>query len=110
MKDLLGTRNFHQVYASHPESRMPNNKYTRDVGMSKRVLSTAAVMSSTTLTDAAQTWTVFSAGDPVTIFGTSGGLNNGDRMITAVSASSITVDFPFKTETVSGYTIEVRTL
>jgi len=103
-----GTRQDPQMGYSHPETRFPNNKLTRDVGLSKRVVSSAAVFSGSTIVDAGQTWTVFAVNDEVVVNGSAS--NNGVRVITAVTASSITCDFPVKSETVSGYSIEVRTL
>ena len=103
-----GTRFDFANWFSRPETRQASNRTTRDVGMSKRVVSSGAVFSGSTITDAGQTWTVFAVDDEIMITSSSAD-NNGTRTVISSNASSITVDFPVKSETVSGYSIEVRT-
>ena len=102
-----GTRETKSFSLSHPASRNGNNRTSRDVGLSKRVVANAT-FSGNTIFDSGSTFTVFKVGDVVEIVGTAGGLNNGRRLILAVVPTSITVDFPVKTEGPTAG-VEIRT-
>jgi hypothetical protein len=108
MPEEQGTRETKAFCLSHPSSRTDNLAYTRDKGMSKRVVA-SATMAGSVLSDAGSTFTVFKVYDMITITGTQGGLNNGDRTVLAVTATSITCDFPFHTEGPTA-NVEVRTI
>lgn len=104
---MQGTRETKSFFRSmRPSTRMDNNRHSRDVGISKRIIA-SATFSGSTISDAASNFTVFKAGDRIIIVGSSGGLNNGDRTILSVSSQSITVDFPVKTE--GPTTVAIRT-
>ena len=60
--EKIGTRSNRQMWFSRPETRFPNNKHTRDVGMSKRVLPTAT-FSGSTISDPATNFSVFQVDD-----------------------------------------------
>jgi hypothetical protein len=97
MQEEQGTRETKSFCLSHQSSRLDQNRYTRDVGMSKRVI-TNATFGGNTIFDAGATFTVFKVYDMIAITGTQGGLNNGDRLVLAVTASQLTVDWPVHTE------------
>jgi predicted extracellular nuclease len=101
-----GTRETKSFTTSHPSSREDNGFYTRDKGLSKRVIANATM--GPTIFDAGANFSVFKVGDLVQVTGTSGGLNNGERTVLAVTASSLTVDFPCKSEGPTAG-VEVRT-
>lgn len=92
-----GTRQNRQFWRSRPETREPNNKYTRDVGLNKRV-TIAGVFSGSLISDNNGTtnFSVFAVNDEIVIWGSAS--NNGQRTILSVSSGSITVDFPVVTE------------
>ncbi len=92
-----GTRQRQGFLYIHPESRLPNNKYTRDVGLNKR-LTIAGVFSGSLISDNGATadFSVFKVDDQIIIWGSAS--NNGVRTILSVSSGSITVDFPVVTE------------
>src|SRR4029077_8640250 len=102
-----GTRETKSFFTSDPASREDNGFYTRDKGLSKRVITTAT-FGSNTIFDAGATYTVFKVGDLIQITGTAGGLNNGDRTVLAVTASQLTVDLPVHTEGPTAG-VEIRT-
>ena len=102
-----GTRQRTGQYYSRPETRFPNNKYTSDVGLSKRV-TIAGVFAGSLISDNAGTtdFSVFKADDSIIIWGSAS--NNGVRTVVSISSGSITVDWPLVTEgPTSG--VEVRT-
>ena len=101
-----GTRETKSFFTSRPESRMPNNDTTLDKGLSKRVIANATF--GPTIFDAGANFTVFKVGDLLHISGTSGGLNNGHRTVLGVTASTLTVDPPCKTEGPTA-NVEIRT-
>lgn len=103
-----GTRNKQGFIYSHPASRLDNDKYTRDVGMNRRVTITG-LFSGSLISDSAGVadFSVFKADDQITIWGTQ--LNNGRRIIVSVSSGSLTVDFPVQTEGPVA-SVEVRTV
>lgn len=104
---MLGTRSISRFIQGHPDSRFPNDRSSRDVGMLKRKI-ISATFSGSTVTDAATTFTgVFAAGDPIVIYGSA--LNNGQRTVISVATNSLTCDFPFKAEGPTAG-VEVRTL
>ena len=105
--EMQGTRESREFFKSRPSSRITNGRHSRDLGLSKRVVASATFAGST-ISDAASSFSVFKAGDRITISGTLGGLNNGDRTILAVAANSITVDFPTKSEGPTAG-VEIRT-
>lgn len=93
-----GTRQRREFYNSRPETRFPNNRYTRDVGLNKRLVVSATFATNGTLTDAAVDFVAagFAVNDQVIIWGSAS--NNGVRTLTAVASTILTCDFPFKTE------------
>ncbi len=95
---LNGTRQRVGFYNTHPESRFPNDKYTRDVGLNKYLVVAGTFATNGTLTDVASDFVAagFAVNDQIIIWNSA--LNNGVRTITAVAATVITCDFPFKTE------------
>ena len=101
--EKIETRSNRQVWFSRPES-FPNNKHTRDVGMSKRVLP-MATFSGSTISDPATNFSVFAVDDEILIWGSA--LNNGTRAILSVGSSFITVDWPVQTE--GPIAVEIRT-
>jgi len=92
-----GTRQRQGFYKNRPETRLPNNKYTRDVGLNKRLI-VSATFSSTTITDAASDFVAagFAVNDQIIIWNSA--LNNGVRTILAVATTALTCDWPFQTE------------
>ena len=95
---LNGTRQRQSKYNERPETRFPNDKYTRDVGLSKYLVVSATFATDGTLTDAAANFETagFAVNDQIIIWNSA--LNNGVRTLTAVAATVLTCDFPFKTE------------
>lgn len=95
---LNGTRQRQSKYNERPETRFPNNRYRRDVGMNKLLVVSATFATDGTLTDAASDFVAagFAVNDQIVIWGSA--LNNGVRTITAVAVTALTCDFPFKTE------------
>ncbi len=93
-----GTRQRQSKYNERPETRFPNNKYTRDVGLNKLLTVSATFSSAGTIGDAASDFVAagFAVNDQIMIWNSS--LNNGVRTITAVATSLLTCDWPFKTE------------
>ena len=108
MPEEQGTRETKSFCLSHPSSRQDSLFYTRDKGLSKRLVLPDALFSGSTLSGTG-TFTVFKVYDMITITGTQGGLNNGDRTVLSVAAGSITCDFPFHTEGPTAG-VEVRTI
>lgn len=90
-----GTRERENFYLNRPETRFPNGKDTRDVGLSKR-LTISATFAGSLISDAASNFTVFEVNDQVIIWGSTS--NNGVRTILSISTQSITVDWPVATE------------
>lgn len=105
--EMQGTRETKAYFLSHPSSRANNGRHTRDIGITKRIVA-SATFSGSLISDAASNFSVFKAFDRITISGTSGGQNNGDRTILSVASQSITVDFPVKTEGPTA-NVEIRT-
>lgn len=99
-----GTRSNNQMWNSRPEVQLPNNKQTRDLGMSKRVLP-SATFSGSTISDPATNFSVFAVNDEIVLMGSA--LNNGTRTVLTVGSSFITVDWPVKTE--GPISVEIRT-
>ena len=108
MPEEQGTRETKSFCLSHPSSRSDNLAYTRDKGLSKRVI-TNATFGGSTIFDAGANFAVFKVYDMITITGTQGGLNNGDRLVLAVTSSQLTVDWPVHTEGPTAG-VEIRTL
>jgi len=102
-----GSRETKSFFRSRPSSRESNNGTTRDVGLSKRLVLADATFSGATLSGTGN-FAVFKIGDLIEIDGTQGGHNNGDRTILALTATTLTCDWPFHTE---GPTpnVEIRT-
>ncbi len=92
-----GTRQRQGDLRSRPETRFPNNKYTTDVGLNKR-LSISALFAGSLISDNAATadFSVFAVDDQIIIWGSAS--NNGVRTILSVASASITVDWPLTTE------------
>ena len=92
-----GTRQRVTGLWNRPETRFPNGKYTRDVGLSKRV-TIAGVFSGSLISDNAGTtdFSVFAADDQIIIWGSAS--NNGVRTILAVATTALTVDWPVRDE------------
>jgi hypothetical protein len=86
---------------------MVSSEDTRDKGLSKEVIAVATFAGSV-LTAAASNFTVFKVGDLIEIAGTEGGLNNGNRTILALTTTTLTCDWPFKTEGPTS-NVEIRT-
>ena len=107
MPEEQGTRETRSFFLSHPSSREDNSGKDTDKGMSKRVIA-SATFSGSTITDAASNFSVFKVYDWIVIVGTQGGLNNGNRTVLAVTATTLTCDFPFKTEGPTAG-VEIRT-
>jgi hypothetical protein len=103
-----GTRETKSFLTSDPASREDNGFYTRDKGLSKRVITNATFGPGNVIFDAGATYTVFKVGDLIQITGTQGGQNNGERTVLAVTASQLTVDLPVKTEGPTAG-VEIRT-
>lgn len=101
-----GTRADFGNWFSRPETRFPNNRVTRDVGMLKRQI-ISATFAGSTITDAATTFTgVWAVDDEIIVTGSA--LNNGTHTVLAVALHSLTVDFPVKAEgPIAG--VEIRT-
>jgi hypothetical protein len=93
-----GTRQRYNKYNERPETRFPNNKYTRDVGLNKlQSVSATFTASDSKLTDAATTFTsLWAVNDQIIIWGTAS--NNGVRTILAVATHDLTLDWPVKDE------------
>lgn len=93
-----GTRQRREFYNERPESREPNNKYTRDVGLNKLLTVSGTFATDGTLTDAASDFVAagFKVNDQIIIWNSA--LNNGVRTLTAVATTVLTCDFAFKTE------------
>ena len=104
---LQGTRESRNFFRSRPSSRITNGRHSRDLGLSKRVVA-SATFSGSVISDAASNFAVFKVGDRITISGTAGGQNNGDRTILGVTATTLTVDFPVKGEGPTAG-VEIRT-
>jgi len=102
-----GTRETKSFFRSRPASRMISSEDTRDKGLSKEVVATATFAGSV-LTAAASNFSAFKVGDLIEIAGTEGGLNNGDRTILALTATTLTCDWPFHTEGPTA-NVEIRT-
>jgi hypothetical protein len=100
-----GTRNNYQQWYSRPETRLENSSFTRDVGMSKRVIANAT-FSGSSIVDTATNFSVFQFDDEILISGSA--LNNGTRAILAVGSSFLMVDWPVKTEGPTA-NVEIRT-
>lgn len=100
-----GTRNCFQMWFSRPETRFPNDKLTRDVGMSKRVV-VSATFSGSSIVDTASNFSVFQIDDEIVIWGSAS--NNGTRAILAVGSSFLMVDWPVVTEGPTA-NVEIRT-
>lgn len=90
-----GTRERKSFFYGRPETRFPNGKMTRDVGLSKR-LTISATFAGSLISDAASNFTVFKVNDQIEIWGSSS--NNGVRTILSISSASLTVDWPVKSE------------
>jgi hypothetical protein len=86
---------------------MISSEGTRDKGLSKEMVVTATFAGSV-LTAGAANFSAFKVGDLIEIAGTEGGLNNGDRTILALTATTLTCDWPFHTEGPTA-NVEVRT-
>jgi hypothetical protein len=108
MPEEQGTRETKAFCLSHPSSRQDSLFYTRDKGLSKRVISNAT-FGGNTIFDAGANFTVFKVFDMITITGTQGGLNNGDRLVLAVATTQLTVDWPVHAEGPTAG-VEIRTL
>jgi len=102
-----GTRETKSFFRSRPASRMVSSETTLDKGLSKEVVATATFAGSV-LTAGASNFLVFKVGDLIEIAGTEGGLNNGDRTILALTATTLTCDWPFHTEGPTA-NVEIRT-
>jgi len=102
-----GTRQRTGFLYSRPETRFPNNKMTRDVGLNKRLV-ISATFSGSTITDAASDFVAagFLANDQIIVYGSAS--NNGVRTIISVATTALTVDFPVKTEGPTAG-VEIRT-
>ena len=102
-----GTRQKQGLIYGRPETRFPNNRYSSDVGINKRLI-IAATFSGSTITDAASDFVAagFAANDQIIIWKSA--KNNGVRTIVSVATTALTVDWPVQTE---GPTtgVEVRT-
>lgn len=106
--EMQGTRETKSFFRTmRPSTREPNGRHSRDVGLSKRLVASATFAGSL-ISDAASDFSVFKVGDRITVSGTSGGQNNGDRTVLEISSQSITVDFPVKTEGPTAG-VEIRT-
>lgn len=105
---MQGTREPKNYTLNRASTREPNGRHSRDVGLNKRLFMAAATFTGSTLSDASGGFLVFKVFDRITIVGTSGGLNNGDRLILSVTSFSITCDWPFKTEGPTS-SVEIRT-
>ncbi len=95
---LNGTRQRAGFYKERPETRLPNNKYTRDKGL-KKLLTISATFSGSTITDAAILFITdggFAVDDQIIIWNSA--LNNGVRKILSLTETELTVDWPVKTE------------
>jgi len=102
-----GTRETKSFFKSRPASRQHSSEDTRDVGLNKQVVA-VATFSGSTLTAGASDFSAFKVGDLIEIAGTEGGLNNGDRTILALTATTLTCDWPFHTEGPTA-NVEIRT-
>ena len=102
-----GTRETRSFFRSRPSSRVTNNDGTNDLGLSKRFVGTVT-FSGATLTAGAANFSAFKVGDLIEISGTEGGLNNGDRTILALTATTLTCDWPFHSEGPTS-NVEIRT-
>jgi hypothetical protein len=103
-----GTRETKSFQWNHPSGQRSHIGYNADKGMSKRVTPTFVSFAGTNISTPDTVFGVFKVGDRIDIAGTTGGLNNGERLILAVTPTSMTVDWPAKTEgPVAG--IEIRT-
>lgn len=93
-----GTRQRQGFLKSRPETRFPNNKYTRDVGLNKLLTVSATFSSAGTIGDAASNFVAagFAVNDQIIIWNSAS--NNGVRTVTAVATSLMTCDWPFVTE------------
>lgn len=94
---LNGTRQRYNFYKERPETRFPNNRYTRDVGINKRLV-ISATFSGSTITDAASNFVAagFAVDDQIIIWGSAS--NNGVRKILSLTQTALTVDWPVVTE------------
>jgi hypothetical protein len=105
----LGTRARQSGLYSRPSSRFPNNKMTRDVGMSKRVISNATFTATDAkITGANGDFTAFAVDDPIIIWGSA--KNNGEHTVTGIDATNqayLVLDFPVVNE--GPISVEVRT-
>ena len=92
-----GTRQRTGFLYSHPESRFPNGRNSRDNGLNKYLV-ISATFSSSTITDAASDFVAagFLANDQIVLTGSAS--NNGVRTIISVATTALTVDFPVVTE------------
>lgn len=95
---LNGTRQRRELYNERPETRFPNGKYTRDVGLNK-LMTISATFSGSTITDLAVLFITtggFAAGDQIIIWNSAS--NNGVRTILSLTETALTVDWPVVTE------------
>lgn len=97
---MLGTRQKQTFSDNHQAASFDNARLTRDVGMSKRVVTAATFTASNArITGSNGDFAAFAVGDPVTVTGTNA--NNGDREVTAIDGTNhafIVVDLPVKNE------------
>ena len=85
MELMLGTRTLQGLRKEHPQSRDLESGYTRDVGMSKRVVSNATFTASNgRITGANGDFANFVAGDPIFVQGSN--KNDGEFLITGIDA------------------------
>lgn len=98
--NALGTRSRQNFRQEHPSSRLGSRSYTRDVGMTKRVVTTATFTASNSrITGSNGDFANFAVGDTIAIKGTL--LNNGDRVVTGLDGTNqayLVLDFPPKDE------------
>lgn len=95
----LGTRVRQGVHKGRLAQGQETRSHTRDVGMSKRVISTITFTTDGHVTGSNGDFTAFAAGDPVLIEGAN--LNNGFYEVTAIDGTNqayIVVDPPPKAE------------
>jgi hypothetical protein len=83
----MGTRQLQGFRREHPHTSALESGMTRDVGMSKRVVTSATFTASNgRITGSNGDFSAFASGDPILIQGSA--TNDGERIVTGIDATS----------------------
>jgi hypothetical protein len=108
----LGTRTTQNFGYEHPDTRRPNCRLTRDLGLKSRATPAAVTFAAATgrVTGANGDFSNFSVGQPIVIHGSVS--NDGERRVTGidgVNGAYLVLDYPPKDEAGSAG-VEIRTV